>query len=242
MTQPEQHIQPALPAGKSSAKAVVFSVLILISGIIIGAGVTLLIVPTQKPIPPFPENVSQRFIEQLVRELNLTDEQKSTLDPIVAQHMQALDTIRQEARPKIRQELDQMNKDILSVLDDPQKVMFEDRIRQMQEGFQRYRRGPGREGPGREGPGREGPGMRDGRGPGRDDSDWRDGRTGDRQRRRGPGQGEMPPEGMMPPDQGDLMVPPPPGGLPPFEFEGAPRFNEPNEDERGEPSTEQQEP
>ena len=134
----------------SVLKPVIFSALILISGIIIGAGLTLIITggpSTQKSLPPGPEYMSGRMVERIVRELHLSGQQQEQLRPIVQQHMKAMDDIRRQARPEISKELKQMNEEILSILDGPQKEIWQDRIQRMQEHFirMRHHRGPGDE-------------------------------------------------------------------------------------------------
>lgn len=131
-------------------KPILFSMLILISGIVIGSGLTLLITEiqdAQKKMPPGPEYISNRMIQRLIRELELSPEQQQQLKPIISKHMQAIDEIRKEARPKVSKEIKQMNDEILSLLDEPQKQLWQDRMQRMQDHFSRMRsrRGPGSE-------------------------------------------------------------------------------------------------
>ena len=133
----QQDINPEKLITKPVLKPVLFSILTLVSGIIIGSGVTLMF--KKKPVPPYPENISVRMIEHLIRELQLSPEQQELLSPIVKQHMKAMDDIRQEARPKIAEEIKQMNGEIMAILDDGQKQVWNDKIKRMQDNFSRMR-------------------------------------------------------------------------------------------------------
>lgn len=185
------------PIQPAKSKPVLFSLLTLLSGIVIGVGGTLIFVGPQEKYapPPVPEEFSRRMVDHLTRELSLTAEQQEKIKPIVETHMKTLDKYREEARPKIRQELEDMNNEIMALLDTNQQQMWKDSIERMQQRFResRERRGPG------PGPGGDGPGDRRGR-----DRNWRgDQPVGDPnspsfRKRRMPG-------GMMP---GDRQGPP----------------------------------
>ena len=146
MNEPE--LKSDLVVGKNTLKPILFSLLILVSGIIIGVGVTLLTskrFPTPKTLPPGPEYISNRMVQRIMRELHLNPEQQEQLGPIIQKHMKAIDDIRKEARPQISEEVKQMNEEILSILDEPQKHLWQKNMRQMQDHFtrMRQRRGPG---------------------------------------------------------------------------------------------------
>jgi hypothetical protein len=131
---------------QSKTRPVIFSLLILLSGIIIGAGATLIFVgpPPDETIPPGPEYFSRRMVDHMTRELALTPEQQKAIQAVIEKHMAVVDQYRDEARPKIRQELDTMNTELLALLDENQKQMWKDSIERMQRRFReaRERRGP----------------------------------------------------------------------------------------------------
>lgn len=157
MSQKDINLESVAP--KYPVKPVVFSIIILISGIIIGACLSLLLIPkfSQERMPTGPEQMSERMVMRIVRELELSEEQKKQLRPIITTHMKAIDDIRKEAQPKISELLSQMNEQILNILDQQQKDRWQESVRRMQERFSRMRerRGPrdGRNDPGRRGPG-----------------------------------------------------------------------------------------
>ncbi len=147
-TMNQSELKPQQPVTVPALRPILFSSLILISGIVIGAGLTLIITggpDTPKSLPPGPEYMSGRMVKRIVRELHLSGQQQEQLKPIVQKHMKAMDDIRRKARPEISKELKQMNEEILDILDGPQKEIWQDRIQRMQEHFTRmhHRRNPG---------------------------------------------------------------------------------------------------
>ncbi|MGB2866314.1 MAG: hypothetical protein WBC05_23495 [Sedimentisphaerales bacterium] len=148
-----------------------FGLIILVAGIVIG-GSSMLIFAPKKLInpPPGPEFASGRMVGQLHRELRLSPEQAEKIEPILKEHMETLHNIRIDAQDQIGKALEQMNKQISSILTNRQKRMWESRLRRLQDPLRG--RGPGwGEGPGggryrgrgeqdrlRRGPGPGGPG------------------------------------------------------------------------------------
>lgn len=192
----QSNINPDKLIPKPVLKPVLFSLLTLISGIIIGSGLTFMISDQFKkePPPPGPEYMSGRMIEHLIRELHLAPEQREQLKPIVKQHMEAMDDIRREARPKIAEEIKQLNDGIMALLDEGQKQIWTDKIQRMQANFPRMRQYRDR-GPGRTPRDRHDPNLRpgDGRPPRR----FRNNRLPENRERRGfppPPEGENPEE------------------------------------------------
>lgn len=208
----EQH--PETRVQKPMLKPVLLSIVILVSGIVIGSGLTWLALPRAAgpELPPSPEFIRSRMIERMAEELHLTVEQQEQLKPIIAKHMNAIDALRAEAQPKIRQEIETMNEEILQILDENQKQRWQEQIQRMQEGFRRmHRRGPGEDRRERD----------DGRlGPGDDRRDREDGRMGpfDRQRPEMPGRPrrrlpDQPDSNSLP----DVQPPLPESGQPPLQ-------------------------
>ena len=154
-------IQPQQDLKKSKTRPILFSLLILLSGIIIGSGATVIIlrqsVADEKS--RLPEEFSRRMVKRLTRELHLTEQQQQQIQPIIEKHMKAMDAIRNEARPKIRQELEDMNDELMAVFDNTQQQIWKERIQRMQKGFpkMRHRDGSGDRRPGKRRPEHERP-------------------------------------------------------------------------------------
>lgn len=136
-TMNQSDIKPENLSGQTVLKPVLFSILILISGIIIGSGITLMVAirfDNSSP-PPEPEHMSRRMVQRITQELHLSPEQQKQLGPIIKQHMKAMDDIRQEARPKIMEIIKQMNDEVMAILDEGQKQIWKDKSRRMQKPF-----------------------------------------------------------------------------------------------------------
>jgi hypothetical protein len=148
-------------APQRSFKPVLLSLLTLFSGILIGAGATFISMQRNMPKKPEPgpEYFSQRMMRHLIDELQLTEEQRGIIQPVINRHFETIDKYRQEARPKISEEIKQMNEAIMAVLTEPQKQIWQDRIKRMREVFPREGFGPGR-GPGGRWRGSEGDNRR----------------------------------------------------------------------------------
>jgi hypothetical protein len=186
MSQPE--INPDILVPKPVLKPVIFSVLILVSGIIIGSGVTLMTADrfTKKPVPPGPEYLSKRMIERLIRELDLSPDQQEQVGPVVQQHMEAIEKVRIAARPLIAEEIKQMDVEIMALLDEKQKQIWNDESQRMQDNFprDRQRRGSGNDPRDRDGQrDRDDPRDRDGQRD-RNDPNFRPDDTRDQRRSR----------------------------------------------------------
>jgi len=107
--------------------------IILVAGIVIGGASMLILAPEKLMGPPrAPEFASGIIVGQLQHELRLSPEQAEKIKPILKRHMEALDEIRLDARQQIDQALEQMNKDILGILNDWQKQMWETRLHHLQ--------------------------------------------------------------------------------------------------------------
>lgn len=114
-------------------RAVFPGLIILLAGIVIGGASMLILAPKKLIGPPrAPEFASGRMVGQLQHELHLSPEQAKKIKPILKQHMEALDKIRLDARQQIDGALEQMNKEILGILNDWQKRMWETRLRHLQ--------------------------------------------------------------------------------------------------------------
>lgn len=149
-------------------KMAFFGLLFLIVGIVIGAGVGVLVLG-RRPLPPQagPDQYIQRVTQRMERELNLSEPQARQMRQIVSEHLESLDLIRRETRPRIEEEIAIMNRRILEVLDEPQQRTWQEMARRLNNRLDEPREEGGRGG---FGPGPRGPGFgrqeSEGRGPG----------------------------------------------------------------------------
>ena len=161
---------------------------ILLVGIVIGGGATLIAVRREVARPPVgPELGSEQMVRGLRHELGLSPEQMRAIGPVLDEHLRRMNEIRMAARPEIAEELGAMNEEIMSLLDEEQRQIWMRRLDRMEQelrpGFPLRRMGGN-------GPRRGGEGMGPGPGPGPGPM------------RRGPG---GPPEGPMMPPRDDMQ-------------------------------------
>jgi len=140
-----------------------FGLVILIAGIVIG-GATISILMTRRMTRPAsgPEFNSLQVIPPLRRNLGLSQEQSDKIKPILDGHMKKLQDIRENARSEIENTLQQMNKEISTILTETQRQRWQREMSQLQRDLRPG--GPRRNGMGRGRRGIESGGRRGGRG------------------------------------------------------------------------------
>jgi hypothetical protein len=130
-----------------------FGLVILIAGIVIG-GASISIYKTYRTTRPpgGPEFDSLQVIPPLRRNLDLSKEQADKIKPIIDGSMEKLRDIRENARTEIETTLQQMNKEISSILTESQRQRWQRELDRLQRDLR-----PG-------GPRRDGTGFRARRG------------------------------------------------------------------------------
>ncbi len=150
-------------------KMAFFGIIILLAGVIIGAGSALILKPAPKDTAPSSiEFMNKRIIRNLQKDLNLKGDQAREVTAIVEKHLGKLHEIRQQARPKMAEIMDALHTEVLTVLDENQKEKWQQSIERLSDSFtkgghgQRGRYGGGKKmghgGPGRRGGGQMAPG------------------------------------------------------------------------------------
>jgi len=162
---------------------VLLAVLILGSGVVIGAGGVFLAAPDKMIPPPMPPRLDP-IVGIMKDDYGLTDEQVEAIRPAFAKHFEQMWATWKENEQKMADIRTQLDKDLQEVLTPEQFAKWREKVEQLKRDAERWQRGRGdhRQGPG--GPG--GPGdWRRGEAPGgggRGPSGGRAGGTG-----RGPG-------------------------------------------------------
>ncbi len=133
-----------------------FGLVILLAGMLSGAAIALLVVGhLERQGPPPPVAVVKEMLARLGPRLELSQEQRGQMEPILLRHMQRLEEIGQDGRTAIEGELRTLNEEMATVLNEGQ-------MRQWQHLLQglpgQLRHVPGGFGPG--------PGLGPGPGPG----------------------------------------------------------------------------
>ena len=111
-----------------------FGLVILLAGIVIGVAATILATGYAPPEPPpGPEFAADRMVGRLQRDLRLTPDQIDRIRTILERHVQKLQEIRMDARPKIAAELQLMNDEISSVLRHDQRRLWQQHLGRLQD-------------------------------------------------------------------------------------------------------------
>jgi hypothetical protein len=124
-----------------------FGLVILLAGAAIGAGAALIWLgqrtqgraqwgPFQGRVAEARLDPTARVLPNLRQYLGLTDQQMQVIAPIVKEHMANLQRLRQEVRPKVAEELREMDRQIASELNPDQRRVWERRFRRLQEQLQ----------------------------------------------------------------------------------------------------------
>jgi len=108
-----------------------FGLIILTAGIVIG-GASMSIFASHKTESTPPPRQYDNLMPRLTRTLGLTQQQIDKIKPILDKNMQKLWDIREDARIDIVNILEQMNKEVTSVLGEDQKVVWSGELLRIQ--------------------------------------------------------------------------------------------------------------
>ena len=131
-------------------KMAFFGLIILIAGLFIGAAVALLLMQRRHAQQlPGVEFINERTISHLQHELNLNPDQTEQIREICSKHLQALQEIREQARPQIANEMNELHTEVMAVLDEAQQKLWTQNIERL---IDRFAAPPHEQGPHRPGP------------------------------------------------------------------------------------------
>ena len=110
------------------------SLLFLLCGLIIGSGATLLLIrgAVHRMIAE-PELLPARMLQRMDAQLDLDDTQRTAIEGILAERMNAFQAIRQRVRPEIQAELDALRDEVSAVLSPEQQERWETRFDALRE-------------------------------------------------------------------------------------------------------------
>lgn len=110
-------------------RSILLGLVILLCGMVIGAGVALVCV--QKIVVHAihnPQETPGRIAERMKSKLKLTDEQTRQVKAILSERQKALHALRREWQPRVVQELDKTKEEVTKVLTPEQARAFRDRF------------------------------------------------------------------------------------------------------------------
>jgi len=221
--------------GPRSFIMVLVGLVIVASGVVIGAGVTVLWLKDRLAVPPSPgERTAAVIADDLRNRYDLTEEQARQVREIMVRRMEAIEAIRRDAHEKMAAEHEKLRTEMKAILRPEQFERWSaqfDALRPPPFGPPPGPPGPGRPGPGRPMPGGPppgGPGHPGGPGPGHPMRPGAPGMPGAAPPAGGPREGPPapvregpPPREGQPPREGpprpprDAAPPPPPREGPP---------------------------
>lgn len=110
----------------SNAKAVLLVAIAFVGGLFIGvSGDRLYLIRTHQFFPRRPTSfAAQRLVGRLDHELNLSETQRVAIQRIVSGHHARIETIWNDARPRVRTEIEAANGEIEKVLTPEQRTKF----------------------------------------------------------------------------------------------------------------------
>jgi len=109
--------KPLPPRGPRPWVMVLVGLVIVVSGAVIGAGVTVLALKNRLAAPPSPgERTATLIASDLRNRYNLTDEQAKQVKEIMATRMEVIEAIRQEMHKKVATEHEKLRADMKKVL------------------------------------------------------------------------------------------------------------------------------
>lgn len=193
---------PQLPTPPRAWLTLLMGGLLLVSGMVMGAGGSVLFLKHRFDQPNHePKHFSDRLANRVTRDLDLSEEQSTKVREIFKAHQEEMHTIRLQIKDDIDSSFDDLKSEVEAVLTPDQIEKWERRIHE-------YRERPSHD----RGPGGRGPDGRDGKHRKRD-GERREGNK-DSRRHDGPPEHRRPPherpDGQQPPPQNGERPPPPP--------------------------------
>jgi hypothetical protein len=120
-------LPPALPARPRRRRRIIAAILIFLGGMICGAGLTVIVaVHNIRHAIHHPEEVPARITRYLTRRLDLTDDQASQVEALIAQRQANLQAIRRETQPRVAAELTALRAEIGQVLTPDQRDKWDE--------------------------------------------------------------------------------------------------------------------
>ncbi len=127
-------MNPDLPVAPKRRrwKSVLLGVIILLGGLVIGSGGTLIIV--HKLVISaihHPEQVPKRMAKRISRKLDLSREQTAKVQAILIERQKALLAIRREAYPRVEAELRKARDQVAAILEPEKAASWKNRFEQL---------------------------------------------------------------------------------------------------------------
>jgi hypothetical protein len=121
------------PTRRPRWRGVVLGIVILLCGIVIGAGAAAIIVPRQLSRDfALSHQRAQTMMVRTTEDLGLSPEQRRQVESIIAKHLRAVDDIRADNRARVQEQIDLMKREVTAVLDERQAQLWASRLAELQ--------------------------------------------------------------------------------------------------------------
>lgn len=108
--------------------------LFLLCGMIIGGGVTVMLMNrSMQQMVTKPSQLQNTMLSRMQSRLELTDSQKDAATAIIKKHFETLESIRRETQPRVKQTMDKMRDELSEILDENQRKIWEERFDSIRE-------------------------------------------------------------------------------------------------------------
>jgi Spy/CpxP family protein refolding chaperone len=127
MTEPtttETPVAPVHPRGKRRRKMIILLTLTMLCGFACGVAATIIVLKSKEGHRPNFRRMPGRMLKTLDSRLNLTDEQKARLEPILAERHKAMMALFNETRPRMLAEMKQTEAAIKAILTPEQQEAY----------------------------------------------------------------------------------------------------------------------
>ncbi|HTY23792.1 MAG TPA: hypothetical protein VMC85_11710 [Desulfomonilaceae bacterium] len=122
----------SIPRKAGRGRSVLLGLIILLCGILIGAGVTIVVLhKVVLHAIHHPEEMPRRVTERLRHKLGLSDEQAVKVRAILTERQKAFQELRRAARPKVEREIERLKEEIASVLDEKQARKWREQLEKL---------------------------------------------------------------------------------------------------------------
>lgn len=129
-----RRVEPRSSSKKGRWRLLLAGVVILVCGIVIGSGLTIIVV--RKMIinsMRHPERIPNRITRRMKRKLDLTDEQAQRVKETVARYMHQLERIRKESRPRVYRQLEMLKEEVAKILNEKQRKVWRKRFKKLED-------------------------------------------------------------------------------------------------------------
>jgi hypothetical protein len=126
-------------AKKARWKSILKGLVIFISGAVIGSALTVHVGHRLMfEALGHPDRMAERFTKRLRRELNLSDVQTGQVRRILNKHAEEVSRIMEETRPRMEEQFEMMHAEVSTVLDEDQKIKWDEHYEKMKQRFDRH--------------------------------------------------------------------------------------------------------